>query len=104
MSDSTRRFSSRVDNYVRYRPSYPAEVVTLLATECGLTPGALVADIGAGTGLLAELFLKHGNRVFGVEPNRQMREAGARLLADYPRYISIGGTAEATTLGDKSVD
>ncbi len=54
MSDSTRRFSSRVDNYVKYRPSYPPEVVGLLAAECGLTPGALVADIGAGTGLLAE--------------------------------------------------
>jgi ubiquinone/menaquinone biosynthesis C-methylase UbiE len=104
MSDSTRRFSSRVDNYSKYRPSYPPAVVGLLAAECGLTPGALVADIGAGTGLLAELFLKNGNRVFGVEPNREMREAGARLLADYSRYTSIDGTAEATTLGDKSVD
>jgi ubiquinone/menaquinone biosynthesis C-methylase UbiE len=104
MSDSTRRFSSRVDNYVKYRPSYPPEVVMLLAAECELTPGALVADIGAGTGLLAELFLKNDNRVFGVEPNREMREAGERLLAEYPNYTSIDGTAEATTLGDRSVD
>jgi ubiquinone/menaquinone biosynthesis C-methylase UbiE len=103
MSDSTRRFSSRVDNYVKYRPSYPPEVVALLAAECGLRPDTLVADIGAGTGLLAELFLKHGNRVFGVEPNREMREAGERLLADYPQYISVDGTAEATTLDDQSV-
>src|SRR3954452_7041047 len=98
MSDSTRRFSSRVDNYIKYRPSYPAQVVALLAAECGLTPGALVADIGAGTGLLAELFLKNGNRVFGVEPNREMREAGERLLSAYPSFTSIDGTAEATTL------
>ena len=104
MSDSTRRFSSRVDNYVKYRPSYPPEVVTLLAAKCGLPPRALVADIGAGTGLLAELFLKNGNRVLGVEPNREMREAGARLLGDYPQYTSVDGTAEATTLADKSVD
>src|SRR5260221_7274796 len=104
MSDSTRRFSSRVDNYVRYRPSYPHEVVGLLAAECRLTPGALVADMGSGTGLLAELFLKNGNRVFGVEPNRQMREAGERLLAGYPLYTSIDGTAEATTLDNASVD
>jgi len=104
MSDSTRRFSSRVDNYVKYRPSYPPEVVGLLAAECGLTPGALVADIGAGTGLLAELLLKNGNRVFGVEPNREMRAAGERVLADYPLYTSIDGTAEATTLHDRSVD
>ncbi len=104
MSESTRRFSSRVDNYVKFRPSYPPEVVALLAAECGLTPDALVADIGAGTGLLAELFLKHGNRVFGVEPNREMREAGERLLTDYPQYTSIDGTAEATTLDDQSVE
>src|SRR5215212_8807265 len=104
MSDSTRRFSSRVDNYVKYRPSYPPEVVALLAAECGLTPDALVADVGSGTGLLAELFLKHGNRVFGVEPNREMREAGERLLADYPQYTSINGTAEATTLSEQSID
>src|SRR5215208_4658024 len=64
MFDSTRRFSSRVDNYVKYRPSYPPEVVALLVAECGLTPDALVADVGSGTGLLAELFLKHGNHVF----------------------------------------
>jgi SAM-dependent methyltransferase len=104
MSDSTRRFSSRVDNYAKYRPSYPPEVVALLAAKCELTPDALVADIGAGTGLLAELFLKNGNRVFGVEPNREMREAGERLLADYPRFTSIDGTAEATMLGDRSID
>ena len=104
MSDSTRRFSSRVDNYVKYRPSYPPEVVELLAAECGLTPGALVADIGAGTGLLAELFLKNGYRVLGVEPNREMRQAGERMLGDYQQYTSVDGTAEATTLADKSVD
>ena len=104
MPNSTQRFSSRVDNYVKYRPSYPPEIVALLAAECGLTPGAQVADIGAGTGLLAELFLKNGNRVFGVEPNREMRAAGERLLADYPRFTSIDGTAEATTLGDQSMD
>ena len=104
MSDSTRRFSSRVENYVKYRPSYPAEVVGLLAAECGLTPVTLVADIGSGTGLLAELFLKNGNRVQGVEPNREMREAGARLLGSYANFTSVDGTAEATTLGDQSID
>ena len=104
MTDSTRRFSSRVENYVKYRPSYPPEIIALLASECGLTQDALVADIGSGTGLLAELFLKNGNRVFGVEPNREMREAGERLLGGYSNFTSADGTAEATTLGDRSVD
>ncbi len=104
MPDSTQRFSSRVHNYVQYRPSYPAAIVPLLVRECGLTPQCVIADIGSGTGLLAVLWLQHGNPVFGVEPNVPMREAGARLLAGYPAFTSIAGTAEATTLPSASVD
>jgi ubiquinone/menaquinone biosynthesis C-methylase UbiE len=72
--------------------------------ECGLRTDSSVADVGSGTGLLAELFLKAGNRVFGIEPNREMREAGEQLLRGYARFTSINATAEATTLPDHSVD
>lgn len=102
--DHTGRFSTRVADYVKYRPGYPPTVLRLLEEECGLTPGSVVADVGSGTGLLSELFLKHGRRVYGVEPNREMREAGERLLASYPDFFSVDGRAEETTLDDKSVD
>jgi len=102
--DPTRRFSSRVDAYIRFRPSYPAAVADLLERECGLRPGAVVADIGCGTGLLAELLLSRGCEVFGVEPNPEMREAGRKILADEPLFHSIEARAEATMLGDQSVD
>jgi len=104
MKDSTLRFSSRVENYIKYRPGYPTGVIETLARECGLTNESVVADIGSGTGILTELFLKNGNRVFGVEPNREMREAGERLLKKYPDFTSVDGAAEATTLADRSVD
>src|SRR5262245_36850681 len=104
MVDPTLRFSSRVENYVKYRPGYPPAVLELLAATCGLTPESLLADIGSGTGLLAELFLKNGNRVFGVEPNPEMRAAGERLLGDLPGFTSVDGTAEVTTLPAQSVD
>src|SRR5512144_1560718 len=104
MTDPTQRFSGRVTNYVKYRPSYPAAIIDLLRVECGLTPDSLVADIGSGTGLLTELFLRAGNRVLGIEPNREMREAGDRLLQNYPRFSSLDAAAEATTLPDQSVD
>jgi SAM-dependent methyltransferase len=103
-TDPTGRFSTRVADYVKYRPSYPAAVLGLLEAECGLTPRSVLADVGSGTGILSELFLKNGNRVYGVEPNREMREAGERLLASYPDFISVDGRAEATTLDDGSVD
>jgi SAM-dependent methyltransferase len=104
MTDSTRRFSNRVDDYIRYRPSYPPAIVDLLAEECGLTPDWTIADIGSGPGNLTRLFLDHGAAVVGVEPNREMREAGERLLAGYPRFTSVEGTAEATGLPPASVD
>lgn len=104
MKNSTLRFSSRVGNYIKYRPGYPSAVINTLAGECGLTEKSIVADIGSGTGILSELFLKHGNPVFGVEPNREMREASERLLKQYPNFTSVNGTAEATTLADRSVD
>jgi SAM-dependent methyltransferase len=100
----TERFSERVENYIRFRPSYPRGVVELLRREAGLAPSSVVADVGSGTGLLARLFLENGNQVYGVEPNREMREAGERLLKDFPRFVSVGGSAEATTLQDASVD
>lgn len=102
--DSTQRFSSRVDNYVRFRPSYPPAVLDTLRTGCGLTPSAVIADIGSGTGRLSELFLRNGNQVLGVEPNREMREAAERLLHGYANFTSIDGAAEATTLPNGSID
>jgi ubiquinone/menaquinone biosynthesis C-methylase UbiE len=102
--DSIRRFSSRVENYVRYRPGYPPEVLQLLKTECGLKPSSVIADIASGTGILTRLLLENGNRVFGVEPNSDMRKAGEKFLAAYPAFISIAGSAETTTLDEHSVD
>jgi SAM-dependent methyltransferase len=103
-TDPTRRFSSRVENYIRYRPTYPQSVVALLRDECGLTRESVVADIGSGTGILSELFLRNGNRVYGVEPNREMRESGELQLAAYDNFVSVEGRAEATTLAGESVD
>ena len=102
--NSTQRFSSRVDTYVRFRPSYPREIVEILERECGLTRDSVIADIASGTGLFTRLLLEHGSRVFGVEPNAEMRRAGEEFLAKYPKFTSVNGTAEATTLPDKSMD
>ena len=100
----TERFSDRVENYVKYRPHYPNEIIPFLENEIGLSPSSIIADIGSGTGISSELFLKNGNTVYGIEPNKEMREAGERLLSEYPNFHSINSTAEATTLPDHSID
>lgn len=102
--NSTTRFSSRVDDYIRYRPHYPVGIIDLLADRCGLTPESVIADIGSGTGMLSRLFLENGNPVVGVEPNREMREAGEQCLSEYARFTSVDGTSEATHLPPHSMD
>ena len=102
--EPTQRFSGRVENYARYRPSYPPEALDLLESECGLSPGATVADVGSGTGILSRLLLERGAFVYGVEPNREMREAAERLLSEYERFTSVAGSAEDTPLPNSSVD
>jgi SAM-dependent methyltransferase len=102
---STERFSSRVEHYAKYRPGYPAELLPLLEHEAGLLPGAVLADVGSGTGILSKLLLENRNTVYAIEPNAEMRQAAERDLAAYgTAFHSIDGTAEATTLRDQSVD
>lgn len=104
MADSIKRFSTRVQNYARYRPDYPYAIIDLLRSDCGLTVDSIIGDIGSGTGLLSEVFLKNGNRVFGVEPNGAMRAAGKKALMKYPNFSSVDGTAEATNLEPQSMN
>ena len=100
----TTRFSDRVENYVRYRPGYPAEILNLFRVECGLQPSHIVADIASGTGVFTRLLLENGNSVFAIEPNTEMREMGVHQLESYDRLVSVAGTAEETTLRSASVD
>ena len=102
--NATTRFSDRVADYVKTRPHYPVEVIDLLAARCGLTPESIIADVGSGTGISAKLFLENGNPVVGVEPNRDMREAAEKYLAEFGRFTSMDGTADQTHLPARAID
>jgi SAM-dependent methyltransferase len=101
---STERFSTRVEAYREHRPRYPREVVDVLRQECALTSEMVIADVAAGTGLLAEIFLANGNSVIAVEPNAAMRSVCEEMEVEYPRLRCVDGTAEATGLADASVE
>jgi SAM-dependent methyltransferase len=100
----TRRFSGRVADYRRYRPGYPLALLECFRRDLGLEPSHRVADVGSGTGKLSEMLLRHGNVVFGVEPNPEMRRAAEAVLRDFPGFRSVDGSAESTGLPDASVD
>lgn len=101
---STERFSDRVADYVRYRPTYPTALVDWLRKAHGVTPEWRVADIGAGTGISSKMFLDAGHRVIAVEPNAAMRSAAAEWLGSDPNFRAVNGRADATTLDDGSTD
>ncbi|WP_231891191.1 class I SAM-dependent methyltransferase [Arachidicoccus ginsenosidimutans] len=104
IQNSTTRFSNRVDNYVKYRPGYPMEIVDFLQAEYQLSNDKTIADIGSGTGISSKLFLDNGYKVIGIEPNKEMREKSEELLHNYKNFSTVAGTAENTLLENHSVD
>lgn len=104
MTDTVKRFSNRVANYVKYRPDYPREIIGFLEANCGLTHETVIADVGCGTGISSRLFLENCNRVIGVEPNAGMRAAAVEQLAEFPDFVAVDGTSDGTTLPDASID
>lgn len=102
--DATLRFSDRVENYEKYRPTYPAEALGLLEAECGLAPGAKVADVGSGTGISTGLLLDRGATVFAVEPNAEMRAVAEAKFGGREGFVSVPSPAESTGLDPRSID
>lgn len=102
--DPTKRFSNRVENYINFRPKYQEAIIEVLKKECGLESVSVIADMGSGTGFLSELFLRNNNSVFGVEPNKEMREAAEKVFSNEANFVSVNGSAEATTLDSHSID
>jgi SAM-dependent methyltransferase len=103
-TNSSIRFSNRVNDYVKYRPGYPTKIIDHLQQQYHLTTDKLLADIGAGTGISTELFLKAGYRVIAIEPNQPMRDKAIELLGNWPGFKAQNGTAEDTGLANESID
>lgn len=98
------RFRGRALDYVKARPGYPPQLLQFLFERRALFPGAVVADLGSGTGLFTELLLSRGFESFAIEPNAEMRAAAERRLQGSAGFRSVAGTAEATGLPPASVD
>jgi SAM-dependent methyltransferase len=93
-------FDREADTYARVRPSYPPEVIGVLA-DAGVRPPAPVCDLAAGTGIFTRLLVDAGYDVIAVEPTAGMRDEFDR---SGPPARIIDGTAEAMPLDASSVD
>lgn len=96
----TERFTSLAGVFDAGRPGYPPELSDLLFEGLGDPAKVVVADLGAGTGTSSRILAERGASVFAVEPNAAMRAKAEQL----PRITWIDGTAERTSLPDRSVD
>jgi SAM-dependent methyltransferase len=103
-ADAKSRFSTRVQDYIRFRPRYPIALYDFIRQDLGIGQGSVVADIGSGTGMFCQPLLDAGCVVYGVEPNPEMRAAAEQLFAQYTAFHSVDGSGEATTLPDRSAD
>lgn len=102
--DITKLFSNRVDNYVKYRPTYPKQLLRKLTEEGILTTEKIIADIGSGTGIFSEILLETKCTIYAVEPNNEMRYAAEARLSKFDNFNSINGTAETSNLETESID
>lgn len=102
-NDPTSRFSDRVTDYVKYRPTYPSEAIDAIIERAQLSKRTTIADVGSGTGISSRPFLERGYSVMAIEPNDAMREAAEADLASFKGFESVDGTAEKTGLPSGSV-
>ena len=97
----TSRFTGCADAYAKHRPSYPREAIDATLAGAPAAHGLRVIDIGAGTGISARLYAQRGCAVTAIEPNAEMRAAGA---SQSPDIGFVDGTAERTGLPDACAD
>jgi SAM-dependent methyltransferase len=98
-------FNGKASEYAQYRERYDPDVILPFLREwCGLEAEWSVADIGAGTGMVGDMFRTNGNRVIAIEPNTEMREACAQLHSSDDSFLVADGSAESTGLPDAWVE
>ena len=98
--DTVERFNDRAADYVRYRPTYPAEALDAILYGLGPPERLVAADVGAGTGISARLLGDRGVRAIAIEPGEAMR----RAAGPHPNVAWVAGRAEATGLASQAVD
>ena len=103
-TDTFTRFTSKSENYAKYRPDYLPEAIQTIIEHAKLTPASVVADIGSGTGMVTRHFVENGNPVYAVEPNPEMRQIAEVQIGKCPKFHSVNGNSEGTTLREASID
>lgn len=93
----------KVMQYAKYRWPYSTDACQFIIETADVSQG-VVADVGAGTGLLTQHFVGKVKKVFAIEPELEMRNFAHGFIGDRQDIDYIDGVAENTTLESHSVD
>lgn len=105
MSDSRRYFETVAPQWDALRRGFFSEAVREKAFSAArIEPGALAADIGAGSGFVTEGLLKRGARVIAVDRSDAMIEEMKRKFGEGGAVEYRVGEAESLPIADGSVD
>lgn len=94
-------FNAATGAYDRGRPSYPDDALAWMCDQAGVRRGALLLDLGAGTGKMTALLAGRGARVVACEPVASMRHA---LHASLPGVPVVASTAESLPFASATFD
>ena len=103
-SDTTHAFDGKAEAYARHRLDYSPVAIEAITAIAGLGKASVIADLGAGTGMLTRHFAERVGRVFAIEPNNDMRALALASLGQHASLRMMNGTAQQTGLPDHSVD
>ena len=98
------KFDNKGKLYAKGRPGYPNKLFEHLIENNIISNNSTVADIGSGTGLFTVQLSPSVGKIYAVEPNGDMRRVAEERYEEYDNTVSVDGTAENTSLGEKSVD
>ena len=98
---AVRGFGREAEAYERSRPSCPPDAVAWLVHHLQVGPGAVVADLAAGTGKFTRLLVPTDAFVLAIEPVEGMYQV---LRPTLPRVPIVAGTAEAMPIKSSALD
>ena len=99
--DATREYFDRIaGKWDEMRRAFFGDGVRAAAVAAaGIEPGTVVADVGTGTGFLAEAAMNAGARVIGIDVSDAMLEQARSRFAGRP-FEARAGDADALPLAD----
>ena len=105
LSLNANRFTGKkyVDNYARYRPTPPDDILVQSLNYLDAAKAEVVVDLGCGTGISTRIWRDYAMCVTGIDPSAEML-AIAKKNNEHDHIEFIRSMAHQTRLPDESVE